>query len=100
MKHKRSNIPRKLKMGKVNKPQDRAPLLGGGGGKIDTQWQDIKWTPKKLAIAFAVLGIPFLVVMVLIFKSGSSFIGLVFVGMAIFMGLMYLALRFIDNNEF
>ena len=87
-------------MGKTGQPQNRAPMLGGGGGQIDTKLRDIKWTPKKLAIAFAVLGIPFLIVILLIFKSGATMFGLVFVGLAVFMGLMYLALRFIDNNEF
>lgn len=87
-------------MGKTGQAQNQAPIFGGAGGQINTKLKDIKWTPKKLAMAFAILGIPFLIVVLLIFKSGNIMIGMVFIGLAAFIGLMYLALRFIDNNEF
>lgn len=87
-------------MGKTHQTPYKAPIARGGKGIIDTKWQDINWTPAKLGIAFAGLGIPFLIVMIWIFQSGNALVGIIFVGLAMFVGLMYLALRFIDKTEF
>jgi hypothetical protein len=99
-KDRQRGIPRKINMGRTGRPQDRRPPILGGQGSIDTSWKDINWTPRKLALASAVLGIPFLLVVVLMFRSGNSFFGVILIGIAMFVGLMYLTLRYIDKNEF
>ncbi len=100
-KNRQRGIPRKINMGKTGRSQDRQPpTFGGRGGRIDTSLKDINWTPSKLALASAVLGIPFLLVVVLMFRSGNGVFGGFLIGIAMFVGLMYLTLRYIDKNEF
>ena len=53
-----------------------------------------------MVIAATLLNVPFLLATVMTFKSGNALVGLILVGIAIFVGLFYLALRYIEENEF
>jgi CHASE2 domain-containing sensor protein len=75
------------------------PWEGGSSGAIGSN-MNIRWTPRKRVIAATVLGVPFLLVTAIAFKSGHFFIGVILVGVAFFVGLMYLALRYIEANDF
>lgn len=94
------NLPKKIKKGKSGQAGFEAPGLGGRGGKIETNWKDIHWTPAKLGIVSTVLLAPFTFAIVVSFQAGNSLIGIVLIFIAMLVGLMYLALRYIENNEF
>lgn len=102
MKDNNHKLPNRIKMGQTNRrPAPSPPTVGGGQGRIETiNLPEINWTPAKLRIVTAFLTIPFILVLIWTFKSGSVLIGLILCGMAIFVGLMYLALRYIENNDF
>ncbi|MEL6579949.1 MAG: hypothetical protein AAFQ14_09355 [Cyanobacteria bacterium J06621_12] len=100
MGNKNHNLPNRLVQGGQKRSVDaKPPATVGAKGKIDTSI-NIRWTPRKKVIAATVLGVPFLLSTVSAFKSGNALVGIILVGLAVFFGLMYLALRYIENNEF
>lgn len=100
MNKKRHKVPKKLIQGKTNKsqPANLAPI--GKGGKILTNLPDIHWNAPKLTVASVAILAPITFTIVLSFKAGNILIALVLIGIIIFMGLIYLALRYIEDNEF
>lgn len=98
MPDKKPQIPKKLIQGKTARSQE-AKIIGGGrgGGRIDTNLKDINWTPTKLAIVIAVLGIPYLIAIIVSFMVGNNLIAGTLICLAIFVGLMFFALRFIER---
>ena len=68
-----------------------------GGGGINTNLQDINWTPKKLILTIALLGIPYGGIVLACFIAGINIIAYVLIGLAIFVGLLFLILRLIDR---
>lgn len=98
---KKHKLPDRLVTGGSKKSHEaKVPTIaGGGGGTIGTNFH-IRWTPRKRVVAAAVLGVPFLLVTTMAFKSGYVLMGAILVGIAVFVGLMYLALRYIEANEF
>ena len=101
MSNKKHNLPQRLVKGATRQSQEAKPPGGrsGGGGNIGRDL-NIPWTPSKVVIAATLLGVPFLLATVMTFKSGNALVGLILVGIAIFVGLFYLALRYIEENEF
>jgi len=100
MKKKKHKLPDRLITGGTKASQQaKAPATFGSGGTIGSNF-NIRWTPRKKVIAAAVLGIPFLLATTMAFKSGYILMGVILVGIAGFVGLMYLALRYIEANEF
>ena len=97
MPDKKPQLPKKLNLGKVGRSQEAKVPTGLGGGKIETNWKDINWTPAKLVIVVAVLGIPFLIAIIISFMVGNNLIAGTLIGIAVFVGLMFLALRFIEQ---
>lgn len=101
MKGKGHNLPQRLVRGKTIRSQEaRVPTARGGKGQIDTSWKDIHWTPAKLSIVSILLLAPISFAIVLSFKAGNLLVSIILIGALIFMGLMYLALRYIEQNEF
>ena len=99
MANKDPKLPNRLVTGGEKRSQEaKAPTLGGSG-RINTN-VNIRWTPRKATIAATILGVPFLLATVLSFKVGNILVGIILVGVAVFVGLMYLALRYIEENEF
>lgn len=97
---KQYKLPGRLVTGGSKRSHEaKVPEPTGGSGAIGTN-MNIRWTPRKRVIAATVLGIPFLLVTTISFKSGYIFFGAILVGIAAFVGLMYLALRYIEANEF
>lgn len=97
---KKNNLPRKFIQGKTRHSQEaRVPTIGGQG-KIQTNWQDINWTPTKLAIVLPALIIPFAIGVIGAFKAGNPIIILLLVGLIIFVAIVYLLLRYLDENDF
>jgi hypothetical protein len=100
MDNKKYKLPQRLVTGGTKKSQEAvAPTFVAGSGQIGSNL-NIRWTPSRLVIAATLLGVPFLLTTVMAFKSGKILIGVILVGMAVFVGLMYLALRYIEANEF
>jgi hypothetical protein len=100
MEKKKHKLPDRLVTGGSKKSHGaKVPELIGSGGAIGTN-MNIRWTPRKRVIAATVLGVPFLLVTTMAFKSGYILMGAILVGVAVFVGLMYLALRYIEANEF
>lgn len=97
---KEHNLPEKIVRGKSGQSEARAPKTSQAGGRIDTSLKDINWTPAKLRIVMTVLIAPVVTVTIVSFNAGNIFISLVLIGLIIFVGLLYLALRYIDRNEF
>lgn len=97
---KKHNLPNRLVKGKSGQAGFEAPTLGGHGGRVETNLKDIHWTPAKLGIVSTVLLAPFTFAIVVSFQAGNSLIGIVLIGLGLFVGLIYLALRFIENNDF
>ncbi len=96
----RQNLPKMLRQGKVGKSQvAKPPEKYGSGGSIMTDWKDIKWTPKKLALIIATLGIPYLIMVVSLIKAGYTVVVFLMIGLAILTGLIYLALRWIEKSD-
>ena len=94
------NLPKKLVNGKSKQFEAKAPNIGGSGGRIDTSLSDINWTPAKIRIVMTVLIAPIITAIIVSFNAGNILISLVLTGLIIFVGLLYLALRYIDRNEF
>ena len=95
----KNNLPNRLVKGKTGQKEAKVPTIGGRG-RINTNFQDIHWTPAKLGIVSTVLLAPLTFAIIVTFQSGSTLFGLILIGLGIFVGLMYLALRYIDNNDF
>lgn len=95
----KQNLPDRLVRGKARQQEAKVPIVGGRG-RIDTNFKDIRWTPAKLGIVSTVLLAPFTFAIVVSFQVGNTLVGLILLGLGIFVGLMYLALRYIDNNDF
>ena len=100
MANKNPKLPDRLVRGGQKKSQEaRVPVATGGKGSIGTNI-NIRWTRRKATIAATILGIPFLLATVLSFKAGNALIGIILIALAVFVGLMYWALRYIEENEF
>lgn len=97
---KEHNLPKKLVSGKSNQFEAKVPKSGGTGGRIDTSLNDINWTPAKIRIVLTVLLAPVITAIIVSFNAGNILISLVLIGLIIFVGVLYLALRYIDQNEF
>lgn len=97
---KKYNLPNRLVKGKSGQSPAKVPDISGNGGRIEVNLKDINWTPSKLGIVSTVLLAPFTLAIVLSFQAGKGLIGVILLGIGLFVGLMYLALRYIENNEF
>ena len=97
MADKKPQLPKKLNLGGSRQSRQAKEPTIGGGGRIETNWKDINWTPTKLVIVIAVLGIPYLIAIIISFMVGNNLIAGTLVCLAIFVGLMFLALRFIEQ---
>ncbi len=95
------HLPKMLRQGKVNRSQEaKPPEQFGINGKIMTNLQDINWTPKKLGLVIAALSIPYLIAVIGVIQAGNIIVGTILIGLALFVGLVYLALRWIDKSDF
>ncbi|WP_319422985.1 hypothetical protein [Pleurocapsa sp. FMAR1] len=95
------HLPKMLRQGKVNRSQEaKPPQTIGASGSIMTNLQDINWTPKKLGLVIAALTIPYLIAVIAVIQAGNVLVGSILIGLALFVGLVYLALRWIDKSDF
>ena len=99
MSNKKPNIPKRLRQGKTGNSQEaKVPIAKGGAGYVNTSL-NIRWTKNRAILAAVILGVPYLLATVAAFKSGNIMIGCVLVMIAVFFGLIYLALRYIEEND-
>ncbi len=97
---KENNLPDRLVKGKSNQSEIQAPKISGAGGSINTSLSEINWTPAKIRIVLTVLLAPVITAIIVSFNSGNILIGFVLIGLIVFVGTIYLALRYIEQNEF
>ncbi|MEM8720463.1 MAG: hypothetical protein AAGE84_14360 [Cyanobacteria bacterium P01_G01_bin.39] len=100
MEGKKHNLPKRLVRGGSKRSYPAKLPVMAKGGKIGTNFKDIKWTRSRLSVVSFVILAPISCAIVLSFKAGNIMIGLILLGLIIFMGLIYLALRYIEQNEF
>jgi hypothetical protein len=70
------------------------------GGKVQTKWKDIEWTPKKKAIAIAGLGGPYLIVVLLLFAARITVIGYFLIAVGLLFGFLAWFVRWWSTSEF
>lgn len=100
MPDQRHNLPKQLRFGQGKQSREAKPPEGtGAGGRINTSFQDIKWTPRKLTVTTALLSIPFLIAVIISFAVGNNLIGFVFLSLGAFVVGMYLLLRYIERAD-
>ena len=97
---KEHNLPDRIVKGKSNPSEVQAPKTSGAGGRINTSLSEINWTPAKVRIVLTVLLAPVVTAIIVSFNAGNILIGFVLIGLIIFVGAIYLALRYIEKNEF
>jgi hypothetical protein len=100
MSEQKPQLPKKIIQGKASRAEAKVPVADGGGGHIGTNWKDINWTPKKLSLVIAFLSIPYLLAVISTFRSGQMMIAIILIGLGVFVGLLYLALRMIEKGDF
>ena len=91
---------KKIKKGKSRPINRKFPTHGGKGGTVYTNLPNINWTAKKLVLATALLGIPYVGAILACFIAGIQLIAYLLIGLAIFVGFIVLAIRFIDQQDF
>ena len=99
-KKKPEKLPKKLIQGKTSGSQGANFDPKYGSGKIQTNWEDIKWTPTKRIVTIAVLVVPYLIAIVACLASGINLIAYILIGLAVMIGLLFWALRLIDQGDF
>ena len=100
MPDKKHNLPKQLRFGKNGSSSEAKPPTGSGaGGRINTKFQDIKWTPRKLTLTIVLLSIPYLIAVAVSFLVGNILIGCVFLGVGAFVVGIYLLLRYIERAD-
>ena len=92
--------PQKITLGRSGQIKTDVPAMGGGGGKIQTNFSEIKWTRKNKAIVAVGLGFPYGFALVACFGTGAYIGGYMLLGLLAIMGMVLLALRLIDRSEF
>jgi hypothetical protein len=84
----------------TNIPQVKSGLYKyDAGGRIKTDWKDIKWTRKKLFFASLILGVPYVTAVIASLANGVYLITFILVGLGVMVALLYKIVRWIDNNN-
>lgn len=93
--------PKKITLGRTGHSSHgtTAPMVGGKG-RINTNWKDINWTPKKRITVISVLAFPYTVAVIACFSAGINLIGYILLGLAALFAMVILALYFIDQSDF
>lgn len=83
-----------------NLPQVRSGLYKyDAGGRVKTNWKDIKWTRKKIFFASLVLGLPYITAVIASFVNGVYLITFILLGLAVMVILLSKIVRWLDNNN-
>jgi hypothetical protein len=97
---KSNNRKKESKIRADNFRENHALPRAQRGGKVQTNWKTIEWTPKKKAIAILGLGSPYLIVILLTFTAGMKVIGCLLVGVALLAVFLVWFLRWWSTSEF
>ena len=80
-------------------PQASSGLKKGGGG-VNTNWKDIKWTKNKLVATTIGLGIPYLMGIIITWQANMPVITYILIGVAMLVGFIFLIVGWIDSDDF
>jgi hypothetical protein len=84
----------------INIPQVKSGLYRySAGGRVKTNWQDIRWTRKKLFLISVILGLPYVTAIIASFVNGIYLITFILVGLGVMVALLYKVVRWLDNNN-
>lgn len=81
-------------------PKAPTELKSAGRPEIRTNWNDIKWTKNKLVGTTIALGLPYLLGIILTWKAGMAVISYILIAVAMLAGFVFLAIGWIDSDEF
>ena len=70
-----------------------------GGGSIG-RWNEIKWTRNKLVGTILAIGLPYLTSIIVSWMAGVKFFAYLFIFLGMLVGVIFLALGWIDSDEF
>ena len=85
---------------RINFPQSNTGLSNAGqGGKVNTNWSYINWTPKKLFFASTALGVPYVVAVIASFVTGIYLITTILICVGILVALLVQVTRWIDRSD-
>ena len=76
------------------------PKTGKGAHISKFQWNEIKWTRNKLVGAILAIGLPYLATIVVSWMVGAKFFVYLFIILGMLVGVIFLALGWIDRDEF
>lgn len=79
--------------------KDVIPQQSRSGGRVETNWSDIRWNRKKLLAVVSLLGFPYLATVVATFVAGMTVITLILSGVALFVGMIFMILRWLEQAE-
>ena len=100
MPEKKHNIPKHLRLGKTGASQEAKIVNGVSKGQVQTNLQDISWTPTKLTLTIIALCIPYLIAVIGAFAAGAYMFGFIFIGLGLLVVGIYLLLRYIERSDF
>ena len=85
---------------KINFPQVNTGLSKtGGGGRVNTSWGFINWTPKKLLFASIALGVPYAIAIIASFVTGIYLITTILISVGILVALLVQITRWLDRSD-
>jgi hypothetical protein len=85
---------------KINLPQVKSGLYRyEAGGRIKTDWKDIKWTKEKLFLTSLVLGMPYITAIIASLVNGIYLITFILAGLGVMVVLVYKIVRWLDDNS-
>ena len=85
---------------KINFPQGNTGLSNAQqGGKVNTTWGYINWTPKKLLFASIALGVPYVIAIIASFVTGIYLITTILISVGILVALLVQVTRSIDRSD-
>jgi len=100
MPNNKHNIPKEFRLGKGGQSKEaKPPVAAGGPGSIRTNLKEIKWTRSKLTITVTLLSLPYLIAVVGSFLAGNFLVGCIFLGIGVFVIIIYLLLRYIERAD-
>lgn len=70
------------------------------GGKVKTNWKNIRWTRKKIFFASIILGLPYVTAIIASFVNGIYLITFILLGLAVLVALLSKIVRWLERNEF
>lgn len=102
MKNNKNKLPQVSRGGKIDTPLDQSHHIPihSPGGKVQTNWGNIRWTKKKIIFVSLLLGTPYVIALIVSWVAIGKLITYILLGVAVLFGLIAVLLRSLDSEEF